>query len=78
MSDEKSQGEIGFVRGSRRGNGKSYATDEELKRKKWEDEYHKSQGATGIAGAGKRSNPEYKKKQEEAWKKASASGWGNQ
>jgi hypothetical protein len=49
----------------------------DIQRKKWEDDYHKSQGATGIAGAGKRSTPDYKKKQAEAWGKASASGWGN-
>lgn len=31
-----------------------------IQRKTWEDEYNKSVGATGIAGAGKRSKPEYK------------------
>ena len=57
--------------------GKTFDTDEQVRRKKWDEDYHKSQGATGLGGAVKRSKPEYKKAHEEAWKKASATGWGN-
>jgi hypothetical protein len=46
-----------FVGGKR---PKSYESDEAMQRKAAEDEYAKSQGATGIAGAAKRSRPEYK------------------
>ena len=46
-----------FIGGKR---PKSYESNEAMERKAAEDEYAKSQGATGIAGAAKRSRPEYK------------------
>lgn len=40
--------------------GESFASDEELEEKEAQEEYAKSQGATGLGGASKRSKPEYK------------------
>lgn len=40
--------------------GESFATDVELEEKEAQEEYAKSQGATGIAGGARRAKPEYK------------------
>lgn len=53
----------------RTGSGKKYKTDEELELERIDAEYEKQQGATGIAGTGKRANPAYKKGLDEFRKK---------
>lgn len=40
--------------------GESFASDADLEEKEAQEEYAKSQGATGLGGASKRSKPEYK------------------
>ena len=56
---------------------KKFDTNEQLRRQKFDAEHDQKMGASGIGGARKRT-PQYLKDRDEAYKKASASGWGNQ